>query len=583
MATREELIEALKKADKAGNTEDAKKLAAAIRNMPQKEEPNVAQKMLRDTGKSVVGLGETAMTMLTGAGAEVVAGGGGILAIMEGLVTGQDDVMRFSEDRINAISNTLTYTPQTEAGRAVLGTVARPLQKLQQSATAAGSNAQEVVEPILGREAGATAGAATKTVLEGIPGVLGMRVKTPKVKGDLARIQQDAEKAGVDLGAKPQEMTEQIVQSAEQETGGMVRGDSMEAIAESVKIAKEQARQLKNELYEEARKTEARIPLSEIKTLNQVVKESLKTYDVDVMPIVQKRLKELNEIADITNAKDAHVKMNALALYRQRLGKKASATDTSQNAALGVMKGQVNNFLQDMYNSDMISGNPEAIAKWKKADKAHEAYKQMFKEDKVIRDLAQREADPIEMRNWVFGASQTGFKAGAARITERLKQIVGEDSPQFQAMRQDALLTIMEPLLREEPNLKQFVKNYDRLVASNKPLAESLFPESTTALRQLREFASKVEKNPELKKQFPLGRVGAVAMFGHGIARAALKVKGAEALYNLMAKQRQHSRRRKMIANVLGYDADAPMLSGRVPGIPAAGQAVTREQENMEE
>lgn len=522
----------------------------------------------RSFGQTVAGVGETALTLATGMVAAPIAGLVGLGTNIAGMISGDDDVLATTVERINRVQDALTFAPKTEAGQDILQTVATPFELLHKGAVKAG----EVTQDVTGSPIAAT---AVQTAIEMAPGGIGIRPRPRRVKEDVARLKSEAGELGIELGAAPAKKTEQIQAAGRKEVGGRTsRAEPLADVATKVQIARQIAKEHRDLLYAEARGHKAFVP--DAQRLPGIARESLRDFDVETMPIVQKRLKELDKLSEFEG--NPSVKLNALEDFRTRLNRnRPAATDLSQARALDILKGQVDEFVQSKFNADMIKGDPIAVAKWKNARKAHERYMKTFKEDKVIRQLSEKAATPEEMRNWLYGASVTGAKKQSASTVRRLKEIIGEDSPEFRALRQDALLDVMGPLLRETPNFKQFVKNYDRLIRENKSLVNELFPESATPLRKLRDFANASDNLTPRQRQVRLERMGAVALLGHGIARAALKVNLAERAFNLLRRVPERSRRRQFMGDILGYDPFAPVIRPSAVGLPAAGQAAIDE------
>ena len=164
-------------------------------------------------------------------------------------------------------------------------------------------------------------------------------------------------------------------------------------------------------------------------------------------------------------------------------------------------------------------------------------------------------------------------------MVNKLKSILGEESREFAALRQEAIFDIMEPILRPEPDIKRFIKNYDNFVKNNPTLAKELFPDSVNALADLRKMAPSLTKVDPLKLPFAWTRFLAVGLGGHAIARAALKVKTIEKLANVVKSIPAKSRRKRIIAEVLEYDPFAPFLPKKVPFIGAMTQSAIDQSE----
>lgn len=520
-------------------------------------------------------VGEPAVTLGTGMVALPVSGLMGIFSGVSAAISGDDEALNDAVRRIEMVNDQLTFQPRTEEGSKTLGIVATPFEKLEELGKKSGTAGLGVTE-----SPGIAAAAETAIVLS--PMILGIGIRTAKAKKDIARINAGAKKLGIELGAKAGKKTEQIRGAAEEFTGERTTlGEPFPDVQAKVRIAKIEAAKNRDRLFEEATEAGGTVAVRSLEGLDTVIRESLRTFPIAEMPKVLSRLKELDKIMSLPG--DAKLKLNAMFEFKQRINrsKPSFSSDPQQVLALDIIKGQVENHIDALFNSDMISGNPAAITKWREATKAHADYVKNFKADKVIKSLATQEATPETMRKWVFGASLTGAKKEAALTVKKLKEMIGEDSPEFVALRQDALLDMMEPLLRETPDFKGFVKQHDRLMRNNSSLAKELFPDSAESLKLLRDIANSAESLTPAQQQISIGRIGAVYVFGHGIARAAMKVKFAEVAFNSLRRIKNAGRRRQAMGDILGYDALAPLISPRAAGIPAFGEVAKRESQDI--
>ena len=157
MATADQYAEwIVKNKDKAG-TPEFETVAKAYREAKAEEESQqtpVAQQRLRSPetpevgfGQGMLGLGETALTMGTGAVSSVGAGLAGLASLP---FVGVDQ----SADIVRSIQEAGTYQPRTEAGKTILGAVAKPFETLERGMSNVGGAVTEYTgSPALGTAA----------------------------------------------------------------------------------------------------------------------------------------------------------------------------------------------------------------------------------------------------------------------------------------------------------------------------------------------------------------------------------------------------------------------------------------------
>lgn len=141
MATLQQLEQALVNADKAGDMDAARRLAAAITEARQESANQIPDTQAPGTyattpeptlGRQAIGAGEAALTLATGATGGAV---GGLLGAIRGLGSnivhgqyGTQDGMRNMEQAMAQGAGALTYAPRTEAGQDIAQGVGTVLQ-----------------------------------------------------------------------------------------------------------------------------------------------------------------------------------------------------------------------------------------------------------------------------------------------------------------------------------------------------------------------------------------------------------------------------------------------------------------------
>lgn len=526
----------------------------------------------RTIGDRLIGTGEAALTFLTGSLAEPVAGLGGIAQGVSNLIRGDDADSLSAADRVNAIREQLTFQPRSETGEDFLEIAATPFEMLAQGAQGAG----EFVQDVTGSPLAAT---AVRSAIELAPSAVGVRGTPRRVQMRQAARERASgirQSTGVDPGARPDVQAGQIADAVAQETGGRtVKGEDFELVQGSIRRAQDARKGMVDQLYEEARATPAAVRSDQLKILARTVRQSLRDYDLPTMPNVSRRLAELDQVFKMPA--NSAVRLNSIANFRKRLNKKTvKANDTPQQAALGIIKGQLDEFLDAQFNADMISGDPAAVSKWKAANEAFREYAADFKDDRVVRRLWEQEATPQEVKNWVIGANAVGAKAGAANVVKRIKRIVGEDSAAMRALRQEAAFDIVQPLLSDNPSIKRFKNNYDAFVRKNDALMRELFPDSTQALKDLRDVATAADKVKDPRISVDLNNAISQWLFGHEIAQGSLRVGLARQALGVIRGVVGKSRQRKVMSEIMGYDPDAPLITTQPVFIGGAVQTGAR-------
>jgi hypothetical protein len=162
MAELAQLEAALVKADAAGDTEGARILAGEVRKMRSAKPAESSLPKVVDYNPGI-GLGETALSLGTGA-AGAVAGGFAGLGQAATNALGLTDTP--AGDRVRQVSGAMTYEPRTAAGKGLTGGISLPFEKLAEGADWAGGKVTDAT-------GSPAVGTAVNTGIQSIPMLLG--------------------------------------------------------------------------------------------------------------------------------------------------------------------------------------------------------------------------------------------------------------------------------------------------------------------------------------------------------------------------------------------------------------------------
>lgn len=525
------------------------------------------------------GVGETLLTLGTGAVAEPVAGVMGLLGGGYGAARGEGDLDATSKF-IQDIQNRLTYQPGTETGQDILETAAVPFQWYQDQLRRAGTTIADAT-------GSPAAGAAFQTVGEAGPAALGFRGTRGAMRNrreEIADIEQTAADEGINLRQRGEAQGEQIVSAGERTTGGQqTAGEGLPETQRAVQEASEQARRDRTQAYEEAEATRAGIPASQAREFIPRAREALSSFDVSDMPTVRRRLSELEELQKTPEG--SSVRLQAIENWRKRINSNMPSDPRSAEAtALRRLKKESDDFVQEQFNRDMITGDPEAINKWKKARNLNQAYQETFRRDKVIRDLVDQQATPEQLKQWIIGASAAGAKKQAGQTVGRIKEIVGPDSDAFQSVRNEVALDMAEPLLRDDPDLKGFARRYQRIARNNPTVMKELFSEADRKrLKRLSDFAranvARGEPPPRRSLAQAVGEFGLIFGVGHRLAQGSARLNIGRKIMQRLAETQN---KRNFLGEVMGYDPKAPLIPKMPVAATGAAQTLMDEDEREE-
>ena len=353
------------------------------------------------------------------------------------------------------------------------------------------------------------AGISTKALLDFLPDLAGKGRAAAIRSQKVSELKRTARELGVDLSDLPENQIAQLAESADLFTGGQrVVAERLGTLAERLQRQKEITKNMATQLFDEAKATEAYYPQAQLKLLDQSMADLLATeqFDLANLKVAQGRLKTFNNIVSNTafdlldknnNIINGYIPLNKLHNFRQLLNadiKKMKKMDTyegrSEYQALLGMKSHIDEFIDTQFEADLISGNAEAISKWKKADSWYRDYKNNFQESKIISTIVDQELTPEQVKNLILGSGEVVGKAEAGLVVKRLNNIFGNESSQMESLRQEVLFGIVTPLLDDVPNITEFSNRVDKLQRNNPTLVSELFQgEALANLNKLTKLA----------------------------------------------------------------------------------------------
>lgn len=575
MATRAQLIKALEAADAAGDTEAATELAKALKAgagtpapapapapepvaaLPADEPSRGAQvaDFAGRVGENMLAGGDVALSIASGGPAQIAGG----LAGLAGTVLFDAET---GMEWLNKATNALQWDPKTDKGRRAIQTVSEVV-----------GAAEQVVDDGIWRWTGGdpNRSAMAKSIVFGGPAVLTGGRTLAKVRESGKRWDQMAKRAE-DLGipVDRRKIGPAVVERAKERSSA--RGAGMQEVQRQLIKEKEKRRAEVEAGYEEALRTPAYTMVDDVKQFQRGFADGLikEGFDLEEMPILQKRLDDL-EILDyripgqMTDMKSPTnlASLQSLDMIRKRINRNRS-TNPAENVALNRLKHNLDDFIENQFDKDaIIAANaadraqlPELQARWKNATKTAQEYKADFSDNRTIDRLVnQKDVTLEQMRSWIFGANAINPNGQSVAVVNRIAKLTGgKDSKVMQGLRQDALWDVMEPLLRDNgPDFMGFIRKAETFEKKNRRLLTALGVDK----RQLHDLR-RAAKAAEHAAQSGLGEFGwrralAQALFGHDIARRALRVRFMTRIMEHVTGAKRVSKR-QLLRDITGED-----------------------------
>lgn len=152
--------------------------------------------------------------------------------------------------------------------------------------------------------------------------------------------------------------------------------------------------------------------------------------------------------SDVEPAELVGIDWREIEKFRKDLRASLSAAKTAEDRA-GVMmaKASLDGWLDGAVTNGLIKGDPAFLKALKKARAARTLYGERFEvrnpkdfSGKIINDIVSNDLTPSETVNLIFGSSSAlGQKRGSQLAVRQIKEILGPDSQEWQALREAAL------------------------------------------------------------------------------------------------------------------------------------------------
>lgn len=273
-------------------------------------------------------------------------------------------------------------------------------------------------------------------------------------------------------------------------------------VAKGIKSQAAAAKKAGSDAYEVAKQGKAYItnPSEQLTGLAQRAKQDLADFDIELMPRVQKRLGEIESYAQqLADAKATGFSLKSMEKLRQRVNKGIEVTgDKAERLALQKLKASYDGFIDDAIDNGLIKGDAKVLDKLKEARTLWADYRKTFTDDKIINKIVTEDLTPESTLQLLTGAGKLGANKEAANIATKIKNVLGETSPEYGAFKQAALQKVFGDNWKNYiyGDLRgfsgnQFAKNLRELETTNPTLLKSIFtPEEYGEIKAFARVAS---------------------------------------------------------------------------------------------
>lgn len=226
---------------------------------------------------------------------------------------------------------------------------------------------------------------------------------------------------------------------------------------------------------------------------------SIDLADAPAVDAIVKRIRGMNENVEGVQA-TWPVLVRTLERQRGSLSELTrSAQPIERKAAVEALR-EFDGHMDQMVTDSLIRGDSSVIEALTEARSLRKELGKTFERKNIVGLLTKigddglPTVDPTDAVNVIFGAGQLGAKRGTIAEVRRLEKTLGSDSPQWNAIREEAFLRMMRTTRDIDPFALDI--GFDKAMRNNPELVKTLLGDQFNSVRQLRDVISQIKYAP---------------------------------------------------------------------------------------
>lgn len=252
-----------------------------------------------------------------------------------------------------------------------------------------------------------------------------------------------------------------------------------------------------------------------------------RVVDPKLTPASRSAVGEIRSIIPKTGkANVTDISLKTIETTRKKLNElyKAGANETDRGNVSAIIK-EFDSWLDDSISDGLIRGDISQLDKLKEARSLFSKYKETFPTKdtakladsdaaRVIRTIVEKDLQPSEVMNLLYGKSAIGESQSAVRTVQRLKKMFGNESNDFKQFQEAAFVRLTRDSQGNMLPASKIVKTIDELfMGKGSALTRELFDATQiNTIRKLRSDLSKLVVPIEAQNPSRSGYEGARAV-----------------------------------------------------------------------
>lgn len=361
------------------------------------------------------------------------------------------------------------------------------------------------------------------------------------------RIRQDQGMAGDRLRAVEQRnraALENAVGSRVEAFSGQTKPqtpvEAFEGVTERVRSLADRLQGKVGEAYDVAGSQKAAVSADAVRQVPDRLRQALRDFPVgELTPGTRATLENIQGKIGALGPDTKGVTLRAIEEQRRILNNSlGAAANPTDRAALRTLKAEYDRWLDDAFESALVSGDEQALASMKEARGLRAEFGRRFEGDadvdKFIQQMIAGDKTPDELLNVALGASQVS-KASAARYVERLKAATDNDPEVLGALRAAHLMRLTQGKNGEVLGAQAIRSNILNAERNTPSVIRSLYDDGQWAqLKQLAQALEPMVPRGDFARSSGTGErimrmIGTLPFIGRGVELIGKPVRMAQA------------------------------------------------------
>jgi hypothetical protein len=231
-----------------------------------------------------------------------------------------------------------------------------------------------------------------------------------------------------------------------------------------------------------------------------------RVVDPKLTPASRSAIVEIRSIIPKTGkANVTDISLKSIETTRKKLNEiyKAGANDTDRGNVSAIIK-EFDNWLDDSITNGLIRGDITQLSKLKEARSLYSQYRTTFPQGntgkladadaaKNIRTIVEKDLQPNEVMNLLYGKSAIGEAQSSVRTVQRLKKMFGADSNDFKQFQEAAFVRLTRDSQGNMLPASKIVRTIDELImGKGSGLTRELF--NADQIREITKLRSDLNK-----------------------------------------------------------------------------------------